>query len=87
MAFQKRIETSKLIESFNIQELESLLNLPQNELKHLKKQKHPLKLLQGDIMQHYPFGKLYEYDASVEEAERFLRKDVAPTGYIVVGAW
>ncbi len=78
----KRIELSKLLESFSVNELESLLNLPKSELQYLKKQEHPFKLFQGDIMQHYPYGKLYEFDASLEEAVRLKTKDVAPTGLL-----
>jgi tRNA pseudouridine13 synthase len=77
----KRIELSKLIESFNESELESLLNLPKQEIKNLKKQSHPFKIFSGDLMQHYPFGRLFEFD-NQEDYERFVKKDIAPTGLL-----
>jgi len=78
----KRIEISKLVASFQVHELEPLLNLPQTELEKMKKQQHIFKLLSGDIMQHYPYGRLFEYDGEMEEAKRFLERDVVPTGLL-----
>ena len=78
----KRIEVSKLVASFSVAELEPLLNLPRIELEKLKKQEHLFKLLSGDIMQHYPYGRLFEFDGDVEEAKRFIQRDIAPTGLL-----
>jgi tRNA pseudouridine13 synthase len=78
----KRIELSKLIENFSIAELETLLNIPKTQLKHLKEQSHPLKIFQGDIMQHYPHGRLFEFDTTSQELERFYAKDVSVTGLL-----
>ena len=78
----KRIEIGKLVENFKIHELESILNFPRNELEKLKKQKHIFKLLSGDIMQHYPYGRLFEFDGNIEEADRFFHRDIAPTGVL-----
>ena len=78
----KRIEISKLVESFKVHELEPLLNLPRSELEKLKKQRHIFKILSGDIMQHYPYGRLFEFDGDEEEARRFLERDIAPTGLL-----
>ena len=78
----KRIEISKLVASFKVHELEPLLNLPRSELEKLKKQRHIFKLLSGDIMQHYPYGRLFEFDGNEEEAKRFLDRDIAPTGLL-----
>ena len=78
----KRIEISKLAESFSVHELEPLLNLPRNELEKLKKQRHIFKLLSGDIMQHYPYGRLFEFDGDEEDAKRFVERRIAPTGLL-----
>jgi tRNA pseudouridine13 synthase len=78
----KRIELSKLIDSFSNSELESLLNLPKIEVKNLKKQSHPFKLLSGDLMQHYPYGRLFELDLSSDDYKRFLAGDISPTGVL-----
>jgi len=78
----KRIEISKLVDSFEVHELEPLLNLPRSELENLKKQPHIFKLLSGDIMQHYPYGRLFEFNADIQEAQRFVDRDIAPTGLL-----
>ena len=78
----KRIEISKLVASFSVAELEPLLNLPRIELEKLKKQQHIFKLLSGDVMQHYPYGRLFEFDGDEEEAKRFIKRDIAPTGVL-----
>ena len=78
----KRIEISKLVASFGVAELEPLLNLPRIELEKLKKQEHLFKLLSGDVMQHYPYGRLFEFDGDAEEAKRFIQRDIAPTGLL-----
>ncbi len=77
-----RIEKSRLIESFEPKEITDLLNMPVDILTNIKKQKHPFKLFEGDVMMHYPHGRLYHFDSTVEEAERFTCKNVAPTGLL-----
>jgi len=52
----KRIELSILLESFSEDEVASLMKLPQDSLKGIKKQPHFFKLLDGNLMMHYPFG-------------------------------
>ena len=58
------------------------MNLPQGSLKGTKDQPHFYKLIQGDLMMHYPYGRLFEAEDLQEEAERFLSKDIAPTGLV-----
>ncbi len=77
-----RLEKSKLISSFDPKEIIDLLNMPEEILTNIKKQKHPFKLLEGDVMMHYPNGRLFHYDMSEEEAERFTCKNVSPTGLL-----
>ncbi|MBD5165055.1 tRNA pseudouridine(13) synthase TruD [Helicobacter sp.] len=53
--------------------------------KMLKNQPHCFKLLKGDSMCHYPFGKnfiLNEMDNLIAESERFMRKEIAITGIL-----
>ncbi|RUM65460.1 MAG: tRNA pseudouridine(13) synthase TruD [Sulfurimonas sp.] len=77
-----RIEKSRLIESFEPKEMTDLLNMPIEILTNIKKQRHPFKLFEGDVMMHYPHGKLYHFDGTLEEAERFTCRDVAVTGLL-----
>jgi tRNA pseudouridine13 synthase len=77
-----RIEKSKLIGSFEPKEISDLLNIPVDILAKIKKQPHPFKLFDGDLMMHYPHGRLYNFDGSEEETTRFTCKNVAPTGLL-----
>jgi tRNA pseudouridine13 synthase len=70
------------VSSFEVQEIESLLNLPNNEVKKMKEQKHPFKLMSGDLMEHYPKGKLFEFEATEHDFERFNTRDISVTGLL-----
>ncbi|MCW8839002.1 MAG: tRNA pseudouridine(13) synthase TruD [Thiovulaceae bacterium] len=78
----RRLEINSLVSSFSVDELENLLNLPKTEIKKLKIQKHPFKLIEGDIMEHYPYGRLFEFDQSEHDFERFNKKDISVTGLL-----
>jgi tRNA pseudouridine13 synthase len=78
----KRIELSLLLEEFSEADVEKLLYLPEGALKGTKAQPHFFKLLEGDLMMHYPFGKVFELEDMQEEAKRFSAFDIAPTGLL-----
>lgn len=78
----KRLEINSLVSSFAPNEIESLLNMPNDAVEKMKKQKHPFKLLEGDIMEHYPYGKLFEFDNSSEDLERFDAHEISVTGLL-----
>jgi tRNA pseudouridine13 synthase len=78
----RRLEISKLVDSFEPKELENLLNMPQDELKKMKKQKHTFKLIDGDVMEHYPHGRLFDYDGLDDDLKRFENRDISPTGLL-----
>jgi tRNA pseudouridine13 synthase len=78
----KRMELNLLLEKFNEEETEQVLKLPKGSLKGTKDQPSFFKLLEGDLMMHYPYGRLFEVAALAKEAERFETKDIAPTGLI-----
>ncbi|MFA6136661.1 MAG: tRNA pseudouridine(13) synthase TruD [Sulfurimonas sp.] len=78
----RRLEINNLINSFKPSELESLLNMPNDEVKKLKAQKHPFKVMLGDIMEHYPHGRLFDFDGSEEDLERFLNRNISVTGLL-----
>ncbi|PHM16815.1 MAG: tRNA pseudouridine(13) synthase TruD [Sulfuricurvum sp. PD_MW2] len=77
----RRIQISKLVESFDAEQLSSVIDLPQEELSAMKAQKHPFKLIHGDVMMHYPYGKIFHYESD-EEVERFLKRDISITGLL-----
>ena len=78
----KRIELSSLLESFSEAEVEKLIGLESGALNGAKAQPHFFKLLQGDVMMHYPHGKLFFTEEIVRESERFVAQDIAPTGLL-----
>jgi len=78
----KRMELNLLLQDFSEAETEKLLKLPESSLKGIKEQKQFFKLLEGDLMMHYPYGRLFEVEELAKEAERFESKDIAPTGLI-----
>ncbi len=77
----KRIEISTLLESFQTSEVEKIAALPKGSLQKCSKQKHFFKLLEGDLFMHYPFGKIFYEELEIAQ-ERFLKRDIAPTGLI-----
>ena len=82
MWLSRRLEINTLVSSFEAKELESLLNIPIEQIKKLKAQKHPFKVLHGDIMEHYPYGRLFDFDGSDEDLERFNARDISVTGLL-----
>jgi len=78
----KRVEISILLKDFNENEVEKILNLPKRTLTNTKKQPHFFKLLEGDLMMHYPFGRVFEVDDLEKESNRFFLKNISPTGLL-----
>lgn len=78
----KRVELSILLDKFSEQEVEQILNLETDTLKNVKKQKNFFKILEGDLMMHYPHGRVFLVEDELGESERFSTKDIAPTGLI-----
>ena len=78
----KRMELNHLLEKFTESETEGILKLPKGSLEGAKSQNHFFKLLKGDVMMHYPYGRLFDVEDLQEEAKRFDAKDIAPTGLL-----
>lgn len=78
----KRIEISKLIEAFEPKEICEKLNLPLDEVKRAKKQPHPFKLMAGDLLSHYPYGKIFTIEDLETESQKFFERDRVPTGLL-----
>lgn len=79
----QRIQLSKLMEEFKGKELERALqmqSLPLISTPH--QQSHPFKLLSGDLMHHYPYGKLFSLQDQKSEEQRFVDKDIVPCGVL-----
>jgi tRNA pseudouridine13 synthase len=78
----KRIEISRLFEGLKPKELKDLFVWNDEIIKQIHKTPHFFKLLPGDVLQHYPHGKLFTVDDLHEEAGRFKNHDVSPTGLL-----
>ena len=78
----KRIELSLLLDAFSEKEVERVFDLPEGSLKGTKKQPHFFKILEGDLMMHYPFGRIFEVESLEKEARRFSQFDISPSGLL-----
>lgn len=78
----RRLEINTLVNSFRVEEIESLLNMPNEEVQKMKAQQHPFKLIRGDVMEHYPHGRLFDFEGNEEDIERFNQRDISPTGLL-----
>jgi len=79
----KRLEISTLVNNFSVNELTELLNMPKETIQELQAQKHPFKVLQGDVLMHYPYGRVFYAEDVVSEAKRFNERDLSVTGLLV----
>jgi tRNA pseudouridine13 synthase len=75
---QKRVELSIQLDSFSNSELKEFLNIEDSHI--YKEQPHKFKLLEGDLMHHYPHGKIFLADDLQTEAIRFFDRQIVPTG-------
>ena len=78
----KRIEISRLLASFSEEEAEHLNELPAGTLAGTRDQAHFFKILAGDVMMHYPHGRIFHAEDLPSEATKFAARDRAPTGLI-----
>lgn len=78
----KRMELNLLLEKFSERETEQVMGLEEGTLNGIRKQSGFYKIVPGDLMMHYPYGRLFEAEDPEAEAERFAAKDIAPTGLI-----
>ncbi len=78
----KRVEISKLFDSFDEKELFSLFNFPKETISQIKQQPHFFKILPGELMHHYPHGRLFLCEDLKEESNRFFQKQITPTGLL-----
>ncbi len=78
----RRMELNLLLEKFSERETEQVMGLPEGSLKGTKAQPNFFKLVEGDVMMHYPYGRLFNVENLEEEAKRFANKDIAPAGLL-----
>ncbi|SFV64107.1 tRNA pseudouridine 13 synthase [hydrothermal vent metagenome] len=78
----KRLEINSLVSSFEPKDLAGQLDIPLEELEKMKAQSHVFKLMSGDLMEHYPKGKLFEFEATENDFSRFNEHDISVTGLL-----
>ncbi|NOQ29969.1 MAG: tRNA pseudouridine(13) synthase TruD [Helicobacteraceae bacterium] len=78
----RRLEMHSLLSSFGADEISDTLNMSTADVKKLQAQKHPFKLIDGDVMEHYPHGRLFHYESDEEDIERFENRQISPTGLL-----
>jgi len=78
----KRVEISKLFDSFNVDELDKLFNFPKETIKQLLAQPHFFKMLPGELCHHYPHGRVFIAEDLKTESDRFFQKDITITGLL-----
>lgn len=80
----KRVEISKFCSDFSIKELSEIYKFAsENELKELKSQKQFFKLIKGEVLGHYPFGKCFLCENLEDEVQKFIARDRTSCGLIV----
>jgi tRNA pseudouridine13 synthase len=87
-AYQSKLFNDWLMERIKLSNISEMkeselkyLGYTKDLIKFIKDQKHPFKLLPGDVMCHYPFGKNF-YLENKEDIQRFSKKDIVPTGLL-----
>ncbi len=79
----KRVEISNLVREFKPKELVKILKLDISTITDMKDQTQPFKLLHGDVLSHYPHGRLFLCEDISSEAQRFVERTISPTGLLV----
>lgn len=78
----KRVEISILLNKFSENEVEKVLDIEIGTLKNIKKQSNFFKIISGDLMMHYPNGKIFECENIDDEVKRFNNFEILPTGLL-----
>ena len=76
----RRVEIGRLFRGLDVRELVQVFAWEKRLVQNLKAQPHFFKILPGELMEHYPFGKLFFAEDTAAEALRFSQKDLSPTG-------
>ncbi|QCD52433.1 tRNA pseudouridine(13) synthase TruD [Campylobacter sp. RM16192] len=79
----KRVEISRFASEFSLKELAEIYKFAnEKELKELKNQKQFFKLIRGEVLGHYPFGKCFNCEDLDAEVARFNARDITSCGLI-----
>ncbi len=79
----KRVQLSHFARGFSEREFGKIFALNSSQIKEIKAQRHFFKLLRGEVLGHYPFGKCFVCEDLGGECERFLQRNISPLGLIL----
>jgi tRNA pseudouridine13 synthase len=74
----ERVKLSNVFNEFTEKEL--LQKYSKEIVEFVKAQSHPFKMIPGDLVRHYPYGK--DFEIEINELNRFIERDVSPTGML-----
>ncbi len=78
----RRVEINRFFASFSVKELMESFDWPKDLVEIIKREKSFCKILPGDVLHHYPYGKVFICDEVLKESERFSRQDITLTGLV-----
>lgn len=78
----KRVEISKLFNNFSEKELLELFNMTKESIHQIKEEPAFFKILPGELMHHYPHGRVFLCEDLMEESRRFAAKQITATGLL-----
>ena len=79
----KRVEISKYFDSFASGEIGKILNFSKDEIDKIKNESHFFKLLDGDVLHHYPHGKMFLCEDATSESKRFADRNITIAGLLL----
>lgn len=79
----KRVEISHFARDFSEAEFAKIYALTKSEAKEIYAQKQFFKVLRGEVLGHYPYGKCFICEDLQSENERFLRREISPLGLLL----
>lgn len=77
----KRVELSKVFRDLDIKDISKIYSF--DNISEIKQEPNFFKILPGDTLSHYPFGKVFLCEDLKSEIARFNKKDIVVTGLIV----
>lgn len=83
----KRVEISRFADIFSVKELCEIYKIDKQTAQGIKEQKTLYKLLDAEVMGHYPYGKCFVIDSKNmhDEEQRFAKRDITSCG-VLLGA-
>ncbi|NLY04251.1 MAG: tRNA pseudouridine(13) synthase TruD [Campylobacter sp.] len=78
----KRVELSKVFRDLNVDEISKIYGFDLETTKAIKIQSNLFKILPGDLLSHYPFGKIFLCENLDSEVDRFIKRDITVAGLL-----